>query len=433
LFLLALVQASTIALAVDPTFDIGGGVYTTGPENPISGRYLLHDPDRFPAVYSVDFRPGLRFAEHWGAELNVGWLQGNTKEYGYGLTMWYPRLEADYHVFDRSKPYDLFLAAGGGLTYTSVNRPSRADQSNESGLGLYHNPSLDGLLNIGPAFAVHAVGPLWIRTDLRAITTLGADGTPTRADTFEDFEWTVSLHFRAFHTDKAPTPEPEPAQRVDTDKDGLYDDEDRCPKEPEDKDSFQDADGCPDPDNDGDGILDVDDKCPVDPEDMDGFRDSDGCPDPDNDEDGLPDGKDKCPDVAENKNGYEDTDGCPDEIPAEVQRFTGVIEGIYFEYDKDVIEKKSEKTLNEALSVLQRFPDLKLEIQGHTDAKGDDLYNMDLSQRRAEAVEKWFVDHGIAATRFRAAGFGETTPIATNDTDDGRAKNRRVEFHPFSE
>jgi outer membrane protein OmpA-like peptidoglycan-associated protein len=100
--------------------------------------------------------------------------------------------------------------------------------------------------------------------------------------------------------------------RNDRDGDGVPDSLDACPDEPEDKDGFQDEDGCPDLDNDGDGIPDKDDQCPNDPEDKDGFQDTDGCPEHDNDNDGIPDSLDKCPNEAEDKDGFEDDDGCPD-------------------------------------------------------------------------------------------------------------------------
>lgn len=101
----------------------------------------------------------------------------------------------------------------------------------------------------------------------------------------------------------------------DRDGDGYKDDEDQCPDEPEDFDSFEDEDGCPDPDNDKDGILDVDDRCPNIPEDLDGDQDEDGCPeggDGDRDGDGILDSNDKCPDEPEDRDGFEDEDGCPD-------------------------------------------------------------------------------------------------------------------------
>lgn len=99
----------------------------------------------------------------------------------------------------------------------------------------------------------------------------------------------------------------------DRDGDGIPDDADQCPTDAEDRDGYEDSDGCPDKDNDGDGIPDVLDKCPNQPEDMDGFQDTDGCPDPDNDNDGIPDDRDQCPDKPETVNGYKDQDGCPDE------------------------------------------------------------------------------------------------------------------------
>jgi OmpA-OmpF porin, OOP family len=101
----------------------------------------------------------------------------------------------------------------------------------------------------------------------------------------------------------------------DADNDGIPDELDKCPSIAEDKDGFQDDDGCPDFDNDNDGIYDAQDKCPNEPEDKDGFQDDDGCPDLDNDRDGIPDSLDACPNEPETINGYKDTDGCPDEVP----------------------------------------------------------------------------------------------------------------------
>jgi len=102
---------------------------------------------------------------------------------------------------------------------------------------------------------------------------------------------------------------------TDRDGDGILDEDDQCPDEPEDKDDFEDSDGCPDPDNDKDGILDKDDQCPMDPETKNNYKDDDGCPDVDDrdrDKDGIPDWKDKCPDQPEDIDKFEDEDGCPD-------------------------------------------------------------------------------------------------------------------------
>ncbi|HVY40790.1 MAG TPA: thrombospondin type 3 repeat-containing protein, partial [Polyangia bacterium] len=100
----------------------------------------------------------------------------------------------------------------------------------------------------------------------------------------------------------------------DRDHDGVYDINDKCPDQPEDRDGFQDSDGCPDPDNDADGIPDGNDKCPNEAEDVDDYQDQDGCPDPDNDKDGIPDLNDACPNAAEDHKGKHPNDGCPSNV-----------------------------------------------------------------------------------------------------------------------
>jgi outer membrane protein OmpA-like peptidoglycan-associated protein len=215
---------------------------------------------------------------------------------------------------------------------------------------------------------------------------------------------------------------------TDNDKDGIADDLDKCPNEPEDKDGFQDEDGCPDKDNDKDTVPDGLDKCPNEPEDLDSFEDSDGCPDADNDKDGVADAVDKCPNQPETVNHYKDEDGCPDDIPAEVKKFTGVIEGINFKTNSAQILPGSYAVLDRALKVLQDFPDVNLEISGHTDSKGRDSYNLRLSQRRADSVKLYFVSRGVTSTRLVSIGFGESRPIGDNSTASGRAMNRRTEF-----
>ena len=216
----------------------------------------------------------------------------------------------------------------------------------------------------------------------------------------------------------------------DRDGDGIPDNVDKCPDEPEDKDGFQDADGCPDPDNDGDGILDVDDLCPNDPEDKDGFEDADGCPDPDNDHDRIPDKDDKCPNEPETYNGFEDEDGCPDRGKVVVTDTSiEILDVIYFEYDKAVILPKSFPILNAVAATMKGNPSIKLiEIQGHTDERGDDAYNLDLSDRRAKSVMKYLLDNGVDEKRMTAQGYGETQPLDRRHVEAAWAKNRRVAF-----
>jgi OmpA-OmpF porin, OOP family len=211
----------------------------------------------------------------------------------------------------------------------------------------------------------------------------------------------------------------------DRDGDGIADDVDKCPDEPEDKDGWQDADGCPDPDNDGDGIPDAQDKCPNEPEDKDGFQDADGCPDPDNDGDGILDADDKCPNVP----GVP-PDGCPKQYKLVVvtEQKIELKQTVYFDTNRATIKPVSFALLNDVGHALADNPKLVVEVGGHTDSQGDDAFNLKLSQRRAEAVRAYLIKRGIAADRMVAKGYGEGVPIADNRTSAGRAQNRRVEF-----
>jgi outer membrane protein OmpA-like peptidoglycan-associated protein len=251
----------------------------------------------------------------------------------------------------------------------------------------------------------------------------------------------------------------DPAAR-DTDHDGVPDGMDKCPKDAEDKDGFQDEDGCPELDNDADGREDSVDKCPNDPEDDDGYLDNDGCPEPDNDRDGVLDGQDRCPNDAgpadregcpnldtdgdgipndldrcpydaEDMDGDRDEDGCPDEQQRVVveKNFIRINDLIYFDFNKVTIQERSYDLLNEIAKVINDNAQLlRIRIEGHTDNVGSDLANLKLSQGRAESVKAYLVSRGVDARRLDAAGFGEMRPVATNDTEDGRAQNRRVEF-----
>jgi outer membrane protein OmpA-like peptidoglycan-associated protein len=217
---------------------------------------------------------------------------------------------------------------------------------------------------------------------------------------------------------------------TDNDQDGILDADDRCPHKPEDMDGFEDDDGCPDNDNDIDGILDVDDKCPDEKEDKDGFEDADGCPDPDNDGDGILDVDDICPNIPEVMNGFKDEDGCPDDMKAVVVGDAIVIlDKVFFRTNRAMLLKKSYALLNAVAQTLQDNPQITLiEVQDHTDSDADDDHNMDLSNRRAAAVKNYLKAYGVEASRLSSKGYGESTPVATNDTDEGKAKNRRVEF-----
>jgi OmpA-OmpF porin, OOP family len=335
-------------------------------------------------------------------------------------------------------------------------------------------------------------------------------------------------------------------QKTDKDGDGILDDVDACPEQPEDKDLFEDEDGCPDPDNDKDGVLDPLDKCPntagpvenegcpfgdkdgdgipdnvdacpMQPEDKDGDRDTDGRPDWDNDKDGIEDCVDGCPLLptkgpdgheipppkcdmchetpesdAEDKDGFEDDDGCPevdndkdglldtvdacpneagppeskgcpdkdgdgiadkdDKCPLEPgvmqpdnpekngcpKEYKLIVikkdrieikQQVQFDTGKATIKPVSAKLLAEVGDAIKSSNLEKVTIEGHTDDVGDDEYNMRLSQDRANSVRDWLIEkEGVKSSTLEAIGFGETRPIASNRTKSGRQQNRRSEF-----
>jgi outer membrane protein OmpA-like peptidoglycan-associated protein len=278
------------------------------------------------------------------------------------------------------------------------------------------------------------------------------------ADQMSDFDECRDTRV-AMKVEATPKAEVVEAKKTPKDRDG-----DNIPDEPEDFDSFKDEDGCPEPDNDGDGVLDEADNCPDVPEDQDGFADSDGCPDFDNDTDGIADLNDSCKDQAEDFDNFQDEDGCPetdndgdaiadilDNCVNEPEDYDGdqdtdgcpeerkliKIEGdqiklgqkIFFKTNKATILPKSYDLLNEVASVLVENPSINIRIEGHTDSKGSDSYNLKLSRARAASVLDYLEGQGVDRSRMESVGFGEERPIEDNATETGRAANRRVEIH----
>lgn len=262
---------------------------------------------------------------------------------------------------------------------------------------------------------------------------------------------------------------------LDTDGDGVPDHRDRCPNTPEGM--LVDEHGCP-MDSDGDGVIDPLDKCPdtplgvpVDAEgcpldsDQDGVIDSkdlcpntplgaevdvNGCPF-DTDQDGVPDFRDDCPNTpygtpVDDRGCSRDNDGdgvpneideCPNTLPGlEVDKVGCplrnqiiTLNNVHFEFDKAALLPDSRQLLNKVAASLKDQPDLQIEVAGHTDSKGSDAYNLNLSDRRAASVRKYLVSQGVPGENITSKGYGEERPVADNVTEEGRALNRRVELH----
>jgi len=263
----------------------------------------------------------------------------------------------------------------------------------------------------------------------------------------------------------APIAPPAPSPPVDGDRDGdgIKDSRDACPDTPEDKDAFEDQDGCPDPDNDKDEIPDVEDACPSEPgmrtadaktngcpvrdrdqdgipddrdkcpdmaEDKDGFEDLDGCPDPDNDKDGFLDRDDQCPNEAETPNGYADDDGCPDDVQVRVVGdYILLDERILFDTGKSIVLLPSQPLLWRVMLLIKKHPEyVHIEVEGYADERGEESYNQKLSEARARSVRDLLVRWGIARERVSSIGFGTSNPRVTDKSYKAYRHNRRVEF-----
>jgi OOP family OmpA-OmpF porin len=199
---------------------------------------------------------------------------------------------------------------------------------------------------------------------------------------------------------------------LDSDADGVPDYLDQCPDTP--KGVKVDAKGCP-LDSDADGVPDNLDQCPDTPK---GVKvDAKGCS-LDSDADGVPDNLDQCPDTPAGEKV--DAKGCP--------LFKGELKGVNFDNDKSDLRIDALMILNLDALTLKQYPDIKVEVGGYTDSRNTDQYNLGLGQRRAEAVVDYLVSQGIAPARLIAKSYGESQPIADNETEAGRIANRRVEL-----
>ncbi len=250
-------------------------------------------------------------------------------------------------------------------------------------------------------------------------------------------------------------PPPPPADR---DGDGILDGEDACPDVRGAPNADRAKNGCL-PDRDGDGVPDPSDACPDRAGPKSDAPAKNGCPS-DRDNDGIPDANDACPDMAGEassdplKNGcpadrdgdgvYDREDACPDaQGPADPDpKHNGcplariednqikIIEQVQFKTNSAELLRDSDTTLLAVATILKAHPELaKIRIEGHSDNRGDEKHNRDLSYRRARAVEDWLVKFGIERKRFESLGYGTSRPIAPNNTEEGRETNRRVEFH----
>ncbi|MDH3531412.1 MAG: OmpA family protein [Gammaproteobacteria bacterium] len=222
-----------------------------------------------------------------------------------------------------------------------------------------------------------------------------------------------SLGFSYAFGAAAPVPAPAPVRDPDSDGDGVNDSRDDCPNTP--AGHRVDARGCS-LDTDGDGVVDADDQCP------NTYRgaavDARGC-ELDGDADGVVNRLDECPNTAAGVRV--DIKGC--EITEVIN-----LPGVNFETNSDRLLPGADNVLRDAAATLKKYPDMVVEVAGHTDSAGAAAYNQGLSERRAATVRDYLLNAGVAAVNLSARGYGEGEPVADNATAEGRARNRRVEL-----
>jgi len=382
---------------------------------------------------------GYNFDKHWGAEAVFNFVESEFERSGGDLDAYIYRLDGLYHFMPSQKivPY---IGAGVGLISADRERGSTDN---------------DPMVNYGGGLKFFLNEAVALRADVRHLISFD--------DTYNDLVYTIGLSFN-FGGDEKP-------QIKDSDNDGVYDNMDRCPGTllgvavdstgcPLDSDGdgvCDDMDKCPDTphgvavdvagcplDSDRDGVYDYKDKCPGTP--LGVAVDSAGCP-LDIDRDGVYDYKDKCSGtplgVAVDSTGcpldsdkdgvYDYKDKCPG-TPAGAKvdsRGCWVIKGVQFDSAKWDIKPEYYPILDEVVAILANNPDLKVEIEGHTDNRGSLEFNQKLSENRAKAIMEYFIKEGINPERLSSKGFGPSQPLYTNDTPKGRAKNRRVELKPI--
>lgn len=200
---------------------------------------------------------------------------------------------------------------------------------------------------------------------------------------------------------------------LDADNDGVPDDVDRCPNAA----GPASSEGCPDADNDG--IPDYLDKCP----NKAGIKAFGGCPDSDND--GIDDSRDRCPDTP----GPVSNNGCPEISQADQDVLDLAMRAVQFDTGKATLKSESFTILTQIAGIMNRYPSYNLSISGHTDNVGGAATNQSLSERRAKSCYDYLITQGVSSSRMNFAGFGESRPIADNNTLRGKTLNRRVEFN----
>jgi len=356
------------------------------------GAVIYEGPDASSLGYEdTNAGPGLilgyGISDHWSVEVLVGQVESDF-ENAFGkseddITLKWVDVVYNIGAYRAWQPFLLFGAGRTDFDFDGV-RPDSQDNQFNVGAGVYRQ----------------LTDRISLRGDLRGVTSSKTGGV-------EPFAFIGITGYLG--AAKAPPPPP------DSDGDGVNNDQDRCPTTPMGR--KVDGQGC-ELDTDGDGVVDSADQCPDTPKGA--AVDAKGCP-LDSDGDGVPDYRDACPDS--DAGAKVDDKGCYVELEEEVT----IDLNLEFDTNKADIRSEHGAAINRVVKFLSQYPTAYAVIEGHTDSDGAATHNQGLSERRAKAVYDYLVETGgIDASRLTSVGYGESKPIADNDTAAGKQRNRRV-------
>ena len=385
------------------------------------------------------FGPSVSIGRYLGAGFSIGANYGINKFKIDNINTDYTSVDAFLKFNFSSKKFSPYLIGGYGLsdfgkklTFEGVFKSLGAGRTIHGGLGFDISISNKISLNIRSAYRWSEEKGTYKHLQHMAGFNYNfgqgdsdKDGVPDNKDTcpeepgLKEFNGCPDTDGDKIPDNKDNCPEEFGAEIMngcpDSDKDGVANNEDECPEE----EGLVEFNGCPDTDTDG--VADKDDECPNEP----GALDNKGCPWADSDEDGVTDNIDTCPDEA----GSIENNGCPELSNEVVQTINELATQINFAAGTDRVQGRAVlESLNEIKILLDNNPDGNLIIEGHTSSDGDADANLQLSQRRAAAVKVFLVNLGVNPDRLKTEGYGEERPIDDNQTLEGRAKNRRVQF-----
>ena len=385
------------------------------------------------------FGPSVSIGRYLGAGFSIGANYGINKFKIDNINTDYTSVDAFLKFNFSSKKFSPFLIGGYGLsdfgkklTFEGVFKSLGAGRTIHGGLGFDISISNKISLNIRSAYRWSEEKGTFKHLQHMAGFNYNfgqgdsdKDGVPDNKDTcpeepgLKEFNGCPDTDGDKIPDNKDNCPEEFGAEIMngcpDSDKDGVANNEDECPEE----EGLVEFNGCPDTDTDG--VVDKDDECPNEP----GALDNKGCPWADSDEDGVTDNIDTCPDEA----GSIENNGCPELSNEVVQTINELATQINFAAGTDRIQGKAVvESLNEIKTLLDNNPDGNLIIEGHTSSDGQSESNLLLSKMRAAAVKDFLVKLGVNPDRLKTEGYGEERPIADNETLEGRALNRRVQF-----